>query len=318
VSRAEALDPHGEPCATPVVDPDSVPQGAAPPSRLLIALALVTLYFIWGSTYLGIRIALRGYPPLFFPGLRFAAAGAALLGIMRLRGAPLPTPRQWFNATLIGFLLLGVGNGGVVLAERSVGSGLAATAVATVPLWAALFGLFWGHRPTLLQWLGLGVGFAGIVFLNLRSDLSAETGAALLLAAAPLSWAFGSVLSRRLDMPAGLMNPAAQMLTAGVLFLVGSAAAGERWQFHTAPAPMAALVYLTVFGSMVAYSAYIYLVHNASPALATSYAYVNPVVAVVLGVLLGGESFASDSLTAIGLVLAGVALIVIFNPRRSH
>lgn len=290
---------------------------AAPNARAklpgLVLLALAVVYVVWGSTYLAIRFALEGYPPLFFPALRFVTAGALMYGVLRLRGAPAPTPVQWRNAAMIGFLLLNLGNGAVVLAERSVGSALAATAVATVPLWAALFAGIWGSWPSRMQWIGMVLGFIGIAVLNLGGDFAASPGAALLLMLAPLAWAFGSVWSRRLDLPRGLMSSAAQMLAGGVMFVIASAASGESWQLLTTPRAMASLVYLVLFGSLVAFSAYMYLVQTVTPALATSYAYVNPVVALLLGVSIGGEHFATREYLAIGLVLAGVLLIVAYN-----
>ncbi len=287
------------------------------PSALAVVLALASVYVIWGSTYLAIRIALEGYAPLLFPGLRFVTAGSVLMAVLLLRGMPLPTFRQWLNAIAIGFLLLNVGNGAVVLAERHVGSALAATAVATVPLWAALVAGFWGNWPRSLQWVGLALGFVGIAVLNLGGDFAANPVSAGLLILASATWAFGSVWSRRLDLPKGLMSSASQMLAAGVIFLVASALRGESWQLVTTPRAMGALAYLIVFGSLLAFSAYMYLVQNVSPALATSYAYVNPVVALLFGATLGGEHFVGSEYTAIVLVLAGVTLIVLTSRPRA-
>lgn len=283
----------------------------APP--LLVVLALLAVYLVWGSTYLAIRFALEGYPPLFFPGLRFIAAGGVLYLLLRLRGVAAPTPRQWRNVALIGVLLLNVGNGGVVIAERWVGSALAATAVATVPLWAAVFAGIWGHWPVRMQWLGMVIGFAGIVVLNLGGDFAANPAAALLLTVASATWAFGSVWSRRLDLPKGLMSSACQMLAAGVVFIAASALRGESWTLLPGARAVGALLYLTVFGSLLAFSAYMFLVQNVTPSLATSYAYVNPVVALLLGLTLGGEHIVRSGYIAIALVLLGVALIVYHN-----
>ncbi len=285
----------------------------APP--LLVLSALVAVYLIWGSTYLAIRFALEGYPPLFFPGVRFVFAGGVLLIILRLRGHAGPTRRQWINSLAMGVLLLNIGNGGVVLAERSVGSALAATAVATVPLWATLFAGIWGAWPQRLQWIGLLLGFAGIVTLNFGGDFAANPISAGLLLFSAASWAFGSVWSRRLDLPKGLMSSAAQMLMAGLVFLIGSRISGEHWHLLAAPRAMAGLLYLTLMGSLLAFSAYIFLIQNVSAALATSYAYANPVVAVLLGVTLGHESFVRSELLAIALVLIGVVLIVLYNQK---
>ena len=280
---------------------------------LVVLAALLTVYVVWGSTYLAIRFALEGYPPLFFPAVRFLAAGAVLFGLLRLRRYPMPTLVQWRNVAVIGVLLLNVGNGGVVLAERSVGSALAATAVATVPLWAALCAGIWGHWPVRMQWLGLVIGFVGIVTLNLGGDFAANPAAAVLLTVASATWAFGSVWSRRLDLPKGLMSSACQMLAAGVVFLVASAWRGERGGFTPGLRASGALLYLIVFGSLIAFSAYMFLVQNVTPALATSYAYVNPVVALLLGLTLGREHIVGSGYVAIVMVLAGVALIVFYN-----
>ncbi len=287
-----------------------------PPSPLRVLLALLTVYIVWGSTYLAIRIALEGYAPLFFPGVRFVVAGSVLLVVLLIGGTPLPTLRQALNAAAIGFLLLNVGNGGVVLAERHVGSALAATAVATVPLWAALVAGFWGAWPVRLQWVGLALGFAGIVVMNFGGDFAANPLSAALLILASVTWAFGSVWSRRIDLPKGLMSSACQMLAAGLLFLIASAASGEHWQLASTPRATGALLYLILMGSLLAFSAYMFLVQNVSAALATSYAYVNPVVALLFGATLGGEHFAGTDFIAIALVLAGVALIVLTSRAR--
>ncbi|MBV8062194.1 MAG: drug/metabolite exporter YedA [Nevskia sp.] len=280
---------------------------------LLVLAALLSVYIIWGSTYLAIRFALDGYPPLFFPALRFLCAGAVLFGVLRLRGAPMPSLRQWRDAGLIGILLLNVGNGGVVLAERDVGSALAATAVATVPLWAAVFGGIWGQWPGRMQWAGLTIGFAGIVVLNLGGDFAASPLAAILLTISAATWAFGSVLSRRLDPPKGMMSSACQMLVAGVVFLFASALRGEHWVLWPNGNAGSALLYLIVFGSLLGFSAYIFLVQNVTPALATSYAYVNPVIALLFGLGLGGEHIVRSGYYAIAMVLLGVVLIVFYN-----
>ena len=313
MTKESTLEPCGEPGTTPVV------ATARHPSHGLGGMVLLTLlvvYVVWGSTYLVIRFALAAYPPLFFPALRFLFAGGTLVLLSKLRGTALPTRRQWANASLLALMLLLIGNGCVVWAEQSVGSGLAATAVATVPLWTALFGMFWGEAPTRMQWVGLVVGFIGILVLNLRSDLSGNLTAALLLVASALSWSYGSLLGKRIDLPSGLMNPGAQMLTGGVMFLVLSGLKGESWVL--VPDWHAALwvLYLAVLGSIVAFSAFVYLMSHANAALATSYSYVNPVIAVLLGVAFGGESVTRDTLIAMALVVAGVALILAFTPRN--
>ena len=270
---------------------------------------------IWGSTYLAIRIALEGLPPFLMAGVRFVIAGCALFGFLWLRGAPSPTPRQWGNAAVVGGLLLLGGNGGVVVAEQSVASGLAALGVATVALWSALFAGLWGQWPKRLEWIGLAVGFGGVALLNVGGGLRASSVGALALLVAPVSWALGSMWSRRLDLPSGLMASAAEMMTGGVMLLAASRLTGETGPSAVAARPLLALAYLIVFGSWIGFSAYLFLLRRVRPVIATSYAYVNPVVAMALGVLLGGEHIARGEWAATPVILAGVALVGLAHGR---
>ncbi len=296
------------------------PSVAAPPAaaneRVLIALSLLALYVIWGSTYLGIRIALESYPPFVLAGSRFLVAGILLYGVLRLRGLRPPTPIQWRNAAFTGVLLLGFGNGLVCFAEQRVSSGIAAVAVASMPLFAAVFTGLYGQWPTRRETVGLAIGFAGVIVLNLGSGLSSSRlgAAALLIAAA--SWAFGSAWSRRQDMPSGPMNTAAQMLCASVALLVVGFAMGERLPQHPTLHATLAAIYLAIFGSIVAFSAYLYVLKHARPAVATSYAYVNPPVAVLFGVLLAGEHVGPYDLAGMAVILLGVGVITLVRPRN--
>ena len=284
--------------------------------RVLIPLGLFALYVIWGSTYLGIRFALESYPPFLLAGVRFLGAGIALYGFLRWRGMAPPTPLQWRNAAITGLLLLGMGNGLVCFAEERVSSGVAAVAVASMPLFAALFAGMYGEWPHRRESIGLAIGFAGVIVLNLGSSLAGSSlgAAALLLAAA--AWAFGSVWSRRQMMPPGPMNTAAQMLCASLALLVVGFASGEHLPAHPSTRATLALVYLAVFGSIIAFSAYLYVLKHARPALATSYAYVNPPVAVLFGVLLAGEHVGPFDLAGMAIILAGVAVITLARTRR--
>jgi drug/metabolite transporter (DMT)-like permease len=291
---------------------DSVSPKAAWPA---VAGALVAVYVVWGSTYLAIRIALEGFPPFLMAGARFLVAGGVLFAALWLRGAPAPTLRQWRGAAIVGGLLLLGGNGGVVVAEQWVGSGLAALGVATVALWSALFAGFWGQWPKGLEWIGLAVGFAGVALLSLEGGLRASPAGALTLLVATLSWAFGSMWSRRLDLPSGLMASAAEMVAGGVMLLLASVAFGEKVGKVPQARPWLALVYLIVAGSWIGFSAYMYLLRHVRPALATSYAYVNPVIAMGLGVLIGGERIAANEWAALPVILAGVALVVVAHGR---
>jgi drug/metabolite transporter (DMT)-like permease len=275
-----------------------------------VLASLLAVYVIWGSTYFAIRVAVGVLPPLLMVGTRFIVAGLALFAFLRWRGEPVPTPRQWRNAAVVGLLLIGGGNGFVTVAEQWVSSSLAAALVATSPLWVAFLSGAIGQWPSRAEWLGIVVGFAGVVLLNLEGEMRANPLGALLLALAPLCWAIGSVLSRRLELPAGGMGTAAEMLTSGAVIALAGAAAGERFTTVTAAAA-GAWLYLVVFGSLVAFSAYMYLIRNVRPALALSYAYVNPAVALGLGALLGGERLSWPGLLGVAVILAGVAFITL-------
>jgi drug/metabolite transporter (DMT)-like permease len=272
--------------------------------------AFFALYVIWGSTYLAIRIGIETWPPLMMAGVRFIIAGSILFGFMRWRGAPMPTWKQWQAAGMIGFLLLACGNGGVTLAEHAgVASGVAALAVATMPLFTLLFGLFWGHRNTRLEWAGILLGLVGIGLLNLGSNLQASPAGAALVLFAAAAWAFGSVWSRYLPLPAGPMASACEMLVAGALLLGGSYVSGERVTQSPGLSGWLVMAYLVVFGSVIAFSAYMYLLKNVRPAAATSYAYVNPAVAVMLGVAFAGEHIGVEEAMAMAVIISAVVLI---------
>ncbi len=278
---------------------------------LPVILALIGVYLIWGSTYLAIRyVVVGGLPPLISAGLRFIVAGGGMYAFLRLRGAPNPTRKEWGGATIMGALLLAGGNGLVSIAELSVASGLAALMIATVPLWTTVFAHVWGYSSSRFEWLGLLVGFAGVVILNLGGDMQANPGGALLLIIAAMSWAFGTVWSRRLTLPSGMMFTAAEMLAGGGVLLAMGLARGE-W-FTRVPTSDAIFgwLYLVVVGSLLGFTAFNYLLMHTRPALATSYAYVNPVVAVLLGALIAGDKVSEFVLYAMPVILTGVAIVI--------
>lgn len=284
--------------------------------RVLIPLALIGVYLLWGSTYLAIRIGLTGYPPFFMAAIRFLVAGGLLLAFLRWRGFAMPTPRQWLNCAVAGTLLLGLGNGLVCYAEQSVPSGIAAVAVASMPLFAALFAGLYRQWPSQMEWIGLSVGFVGVIVLNFGGGLRGSPLGALALVTAAAAWAFGSVWSRRRDMPHPAMSTAAQMLCGCLALGIFGLLGGER--IHALPSLHAnlALAYLVVAGSILGFTAYIYLLHNVRPALATSYAYVNPPVAVLVGVALGGEMVHTLDLAGMAIILAGVVAITLARQKR--
>ena len=293
------------------------PVGPASASPLAIVLALAAVYVVWGSTYLAIRFALEGgWPPLLMAGLRFIAAGLALYGFLRWRGVAPPTRAQWRNAGFVGLLLLGMGNGLVCIAQQTVSSGLAAVAVASCPLWIGLFAALRGERPSRLEIVGLAIGFAGVAWLNAGSSLTASPVGLVALLVAPLAWAFGSVWSRGRALPSPFMAAAAQMLCGGVLLVLAGGLLGERFETMPTLRGWLAVSYLAVFGSIVAFSAYAWLLQNVRASLLGSYAYVNPVIAVVLGALLAGERFGANDLGAMAVILAGVVAITLASARR--
>ena len=283
-----------------------------------VPLAMLVLYIVWGSTYLGIRIALQSYPPFLLAGVRFALAGSLLFGYLRLRGASLPTARQWRNAAFTGVLLLGFGNGLVCYAEESVSSGVSAVAVASMPLFAAIFAGLYRNWPTRSETIGLLIGFVGVIVLNLGSALSGSHIGAMALLVAAAAWAFGSVWSKHQDMPQGMMNTAAQMLCGSAALLVVGCLGGEKLPAHPTLHATLAAAYLVVFGSLVAFSAYLYVLKHARPAFATSYAYVNPPVAVLFGVLLLGEKVGPYDLAGMAVILFGVGIITLAKLRQAH
>ena len=284
--------------------------------RVLIPLARFALYVIWGSTYLGIRYALESYPPFLLAGIRFLCAGTVLYSFLRLRGMAPPTPLQWRNAAFTGLLLLGFGNGLVCFAEERVSSGIAAVAVSSMPLFAALFSGMYGEWPNRRESIGLAIGFAGVIVLNIGSSLSGSRLGALALLVAAMCWAFGSAWSRRREMPPGPMNTAAQMLSASVALLAVGFASGEHLPSHPTTRATLAVAYLAVFGSIIAFTAYLYVLKRVRPALATSYAYVNPPVAVLFGVLLAGEHVGPYDLAGMAIILLGVGVITLAKAKQ--
>jgi drug/metabolite transporter (DMT)-like permease len=285
--------------------------------RLLVPLSLFLVYVVWGSTYLALRWALEGFSPFLMNGLRLLVAGGLLYPIARRRGRAHPTAREWRDSAFVGAVLFIGGLGLVTVAEdNGVGSGLAASAVAVMPLWAALWSGLFGRWPDRLEWLGLLVGLAGVVLLSREGDFQSSPLGTALMVLSPILWAFGSVVSTRLRMPKGLMASAAQMLTGGAALVVAGMLRGERIEEMPGLGPWLAVTYLIVFGSLFAYTAYAYLLAHTRPAVATSYAYVNPVVAVILGVTLGEEVIGGWALVGLPIILAGVAMVGLAQMRR--
>lgn len=290
----------------------ALPARAAAPALLLPAL--LACYLVWGSTYLAIRLALASFPPFFQMGTRFLAAGGLLMAwvLWRARrgGGRLPTAREWRNALVIGTLMLGAGMGLMASAEQTIGSGLVATFIAVVPMLVCGWGLLFGQRPHRLELAGMAVGVAGVLMLVRGASFGASPTGLACIAGATLAWSLGSVLSTtRLPLAPGAAGFASEMLCGGAVLMALSLVLGEQFAWPPQPLALAAWAYLVVFGSLVAFSAYLYLLAHASPAIATSYAFVNPVIALALGVLVAGEALSGGEWAACGVILAGVLLI---------
>ena len=277
---------------------------------------MASVYVIWGSTYLAIAIAVQTLPPLFSAGLRFTLAGLVLLGFIAARRGLRVERAQLVGASIVGLLLLVGGNGFVVLAERTVPSGLTALIIASVPLWIVIFRRIAGDRIHLSTFIGVAVGFAGVAFLVIGRGANGSVdpvGLGLLLVAT-VSWALGTFLSPRLRMPRdGLLSTGIQQLAGGLVLVVLGAAAGE--VTHLEPSTwsansLLAMAYLVVFGSLVAFTAYSWLLQNAPVSLVATYAYVNPVIAVLLGALILAEPITPSIVLGAAIIVAAVAFIV--------
>jgi len=298
---------------------------AAPtPSRARFLLAFAAVYLIWGSTYLAIRFAIETVPPFLVGGFRFVIAGALMYTFLRMRGVARPTGLQWRSALIIGPLLLTGGNGGIVWSEQYVPSGVVALMVACVPLWMLL--LAWlrgGGRPSVREWIGVAMGLGGVSLL-VQFGAAQESGSvsplgALVMLCSTLSWSIGSLIARDAPLPESpLLASAMEMLAGGAVMLF---IAGVRGEFTLLAASSVSLrsalsiLYLAGFGSIVAFSAYKWLLSRASPAVVGTYAFVNPVVAVVLGWMFASEPLAPRTLVAM-FVIVGAVVMISLKPRH--
>jgi len=296
------------------------PASAVPRWQLIGGFLII--YVVWGSTYLAIKWGVATIPPFSMAAARFLVAGSVLYAFARWRGAARPTATNWRASAVIGTLLLFVGNGAVSWASRRVSSGLTSVLVATVPLWLVLCEAWMGKRPRPLQLIGVGIGLVGVALLVLPragGGTTVDLPGALVLTLGSLSWTAGSLYSR--TAPQAKPAPLAigmQMLTGGGLFVLLSLALGEWRLIHPSlisAQSVASLVYLIIFGSLIGFSTYMWLLTVASPAAVGTYAYVNPVVAVLLGVLLGGERLPALAWTAMLIIVGGVALVSLVDAR---
>ena len=300
------------------------------PSRLIILAAFAALYLIWGSTYLGIRFAIETIPPLLMAGARFLLAGLIMYAIARTQGAPRGSLANWRTALIIGGCLLLGGNGGVTLAEQYVSSGLASVMVATVPIYIALLAWWSGiaPRPTPVVWLGLAGGFAGVSILlgpalRFSPEESSHPGIGMLiLLCSSFIWSAGSIYSRKAKSASPpLLLAGEQMICGGALLTLAGLLMGEHHRFDASRISllsMGAFAYLVIIGALVGYTAYIFLLRHCDPAKVATYAYVNPIVAVLLGALFAGETLTGRAVLAAGLIIGSVALVITVQQTKSR
>lgn len=296
---------------------------AARPGKIAILAAFAALYLIWGSTYLGILFAIQSIPPFLMAGVRFFLAGIIMFAVARFQGAPKPDPATWRDALIVGACLLLVGNGGVTISEKWVPTGLAALLVATVPIDIALLGWISGSapRPTPVVWLGLLGGFVGVGLL-VGSALTDSMGSShqhlalgmSILLFASLIWSAGSLYSRKArNAPSPFLAAGQQMLCGGGLLILVSFTFGEYRNFdprHVTMLSAGAFAYLVVIGGLVGFPAYIFLLRHCDPAKVATYAYINPVVAVLLGTAFAGETLTMRTLLGAGLIIGSVAVVI--------
>jgi drug/metabolite transporter (DMT)-like permease len=287
----------------------------APATRLppLVIACLWATWIIWGSTYLAIRFALVSFPPYLQMGTRFIVAGAGLAAWMRwVRDKPWPNRRQWLHALVLGALMLAGGMGSVAIAEQTVGSGLVVVFIAIVPLLIVMLNLIWRVIPGRLEVAGIALGVAGVVMLTQGEGFQASPAGLMAIVTACICWSIGSVLSQRsLHLAPGAMGFASEMLTGGVVLLVLAGLTGEQMNWPPQPLAAWAWVYLVVFGSLLAFNAYMVLLARTSAGLAASYTFVNPIIAMLLGITLGNETITGHEWLAAAIILSGVILLLV-------
>jgi drug/metabolite transporter (DMT)-like permease len=275
----------------------------------LVLLALLTVWIVWGSTYFAIHVALTAFPPFLLMGTRFLVAGGLLFCWLKLRRVPNPSLRQWRDAGIVGVLLLGVSMGLVAVAQQHISSGLTAVFIACSPFILALISGCFGEWPAAREWAGIAVGFAGALLLASGGEFSAQPIGVLALLVAITAWNFGSVLSqKKLSLAPGTMGFASEMLMGGVFLMGVAMLRGEAFGPMTFNA-LAAWAYLVVAGSLAAFTAYMYLLSKVSSGLVSSYAYVNPVIAVILGCAFAGETVGTREIVAMAIILGSVILL---------
>jgi len=295
----------------------NTPAVAVAPRSLspLVLACLAATWLVWGSTYLAIRFALVGFAPFYLMATRFLIAGAFLMAWQLARGAAWPTAREWRNALLVGTLMLGGGMGGTAYAEQTIASGLVVAVIAVIPILLVVINLAFRVYPRRSELVAVCVGLAGVIMLTQGAGIHGSPAGLLAILLGTGGWALGSVLSqRKFTLAPGATGFASELLCGGAALLAMSALRGESWHWTIQPSAWAAWLYLVVFGTLIAFNAYMVLLARTSASLAASYSLVNPVVALLLGVTLGRESVSAWEWLSAGIVLVGV--VILFVGRR--
>jgi drug/metabolite transporter (DMT)-like permease len=299
--------------------PDTCMHVTSKPPRWQTLLAFSIIYFVWGSTFLAIRVGVQEIPPLIYAAMRFFTAGLVLFLWMRAKGTPFPRAREWAAATFLGFIIFVLDYGSLFWAEKRVASGIAAVLLATIPVFMALSEILILRTQKLTLRLGLAmlVGIGGVAVLVNPSvglgQAAVDKWGAVALVVASLSWSIASILTRKVPLPESkAMSSSAQMLTGGIMLFASAALVGDFKGFSVRAISFGvwmALVYLIVAGSIIGFTAYVWLIHHESPTKVGTYAYVNPVVAVLLGYFLGGEPLGARTVAGTLLILVSVVVI---------
>ena len=298
---------------------DDGARAALRPLSPLILASLAATWLIWGSTYLVIRFALVGFAPFFLMATRFLCAGGIMMAWQLARGSALPTWRQWRNAAIVGTLMLGAGMGGTAYAEQTIASGLVVAFIAVMPLLLIVINLAFGVYPRRRELLAVTIGFAGVLLLTRGAGIEGSPAGLLAISLACCGWALGSVLSQRgFTLAPGATGFASEMICGGIALLILSAVQGEAWRWPLQPSALMAWIYLVVFGSFIAFNAYMVLLARPSAGLAASYSLVNPLVALSLGVTVGHERVSTPEWVAASVIMTGVVLLFLGRrkPRR--
>jgi len=289
-----------------------------------VIASLLSIYLFWGATYLTMKFAIETFPPYVMLTMRFGFAGLIMYIILRIKNVEAPTVKQWKSAAITGGILLFIATGSVSIAQTTVPSNIAATIIAAVPLWIALFQwtIFKQGSPGIWTGFGLILGFLGVAMLVSSSGSKEGSGAAwgyFMLVFASASWAFGSLISRVLETPKSpFMAISAQMLMGALFCLIAATIKGEFSEINVASISARSIIsmlYLIICGSLIAYSAYIWLLNNTSPSIASTYAYVNPVVAILLGWILAGETLIMQEIISVFVILVSVMAIIKENSK---